>query len=343
MDNSVGRLPMLHHQQMARPPDELPPALAKAPFTVSQALASGLSRKRLRGHDLDRPFHGVRRLQTDPSFADPPDRHSYAAAVLAHDWDALALVLPREAFLSHLTAARLWPVPLPEADPDEPLHVGVPRGRQPPHRRGVVGHHITDPNAYAVHRDGRLFIDPASMFCQLGRHLRLDDLVAVGDALILAPKFTQDAADRPWLPAYDLARRVAVFRGRGKARAEQAVALIRPGSESRMESLLRVAAGQAGLPAPEINADVHAADGTFLGCGDLVYRRRRVIAEYDGDHHRSNSRQYAKDVGRLERFGAHGWRVVRVTGPDFFADRRACVGRIDKALRAAGWIPGDPC
>lgn len=310
---------------------------------MSRALTGGLSPKRLRGKDLDRPFHGVRRVEADPSFADPPDRHRYAAAVLARDWDALALVLPRGAFLSHLSAARLWPVPLPEADPDEPLHVGVPPGSQPPHRRGVVGHHITDPHAYAVDRDGRLFIDPASMFCQLSRGLHLDDLVAVGDALILEPKFTRDVVDRPWLSADDLAGRVAVFRGRGKARAEQAVALIRPGSESRMESLLRVAAGQAGLPAPEINADVHADDGTFLGCGDLVYRRRRVVAEYDGDHHRSNSRQYAKDVGRLERFGAHGWRVVRVTGPDFFADRRACVARIETALRAAGWVPGDPC
>jgi hypothetical protein len=37
----------------------------------------------------------------------------------------------------------------------------------------------------------------------------------------------------------------------------------------------------AGLPEPEVNPDIRNASGRFVGRGDLVYRRWRVIVEYD--------------------------------------------------------------
>lgn len=324
---------------MARPPSDLPADFTKAAFTVRQGREAGLSAKRLRGKDLDRPFHGVRSVAGALTPEDTPDRYEYAAAVLAQRCDALELVLSEDAFFSHLTAARLWPLPLPEPAEDEPVHVGVLMGGQPPHRRGVVGHHISDPNVHVVRRLGRRTVDPASLFCQLGRMLHTDDLVAVGDALVLAPRFEDADCDRPWATIDQLTERVELFRGRGKANAAAALAQVRPGAESRRESQLRVAVVRAGLPEPEVNVDIFSADGMFLGRGDLVYRKWRVIGEYDGDLHRSDSGQYEKDVGRLEGFGADGWRVVRVTGPAFSSDRQACVARIERALRAAGWRP----
>lgn len=92
-----------------------------------------------------------------------------------------------------------------------------------------------------------------------------------------------------------------------------------------------------GLPEPEVNVSLVGPGAEFLGRADLVYRTWRVIVEYDGDQHRTDTRQFDRDVRRLERFAAHGWTVVRITGRAFFGDRATSIGRVRHALIAAGW------
>jgi very-short-patch-repair endonuclease len=41
-----------------------------------------------------------------------------------------------------------------------------------------------------------------------------------------------------------------------------------------------------------------------------------VAVEYDGDHHRTDRRQYVKDIRRLEMLDRMGWIVVRVVAED---------------------------
>ena len=52
---------------------------------------------------------------------------------------------------------------------------------------GAAGNQVTDPLTTVVHRHGLEVVDPATVFRQLAVLLPLRDLVAVGDALILAP------------------------------------------------------------------------------------------------------------------------------------------------------------
>ena len=68
------------------------------------------------------------------------------------------------------------------------------------------------------------------------------------------------------------------------------------------------------------------AQGRFIGRGDLVYRHWRVIVEYDGDQHRTDTTQFDRDVRRLDDFAANGWRVVRIVGRSL--------------LRRPGGLPG---
>jgi len=289
----------------------------------------------MRGADLDRPFRGVRVPKVAPS---APTSGSLAAppALLAR-CVALAVALGGDPIFTHLTAARLWPVPLPPDLVEEDLHVGVVPPARPPRRRGVHAHKLLDPRALVGRRHGCRIIDPATMFCQLAGVLPLADLIAVGDALVQAPVYPHPLDDRPWLTPPELAERVALFRGRGKVAAARAIGRVRPGVESRPESLVRVAVVDAGLPEPEVNVSITGSRGEFLGRADLVYRRWRVIVEYDGDQHRTDTRQFDRDVRRLERFAAHGWTVVRITGRAFFGDRVATVARVRHALIAAGW------
>jgi len=307
------------------------PRRLDGPFTVSQGNALGLGQARLRGGDLSRPFHGIRVPGWEPPSlrTDEQQLHDRCAALL--------VALPDGAFFSHVTAARLWPLPLPRPAPDEPLHVSVRIPTRAPRRAGIAGHHIHDASISSAYRAGLPLVDPASLFCQLAPMLPVHDLVAIGDALALRPVFPDPWDEQPWVPLRQLTERVEVFQGRGKKVAQEALGLIRPGAESRPETLLRLAIMAAGLPEPEVQGVILDARGRFIGRADMVYRRWRVIVEYDGDHHRTNTAQFDKDVLRLEGFDRAGWTVVRIIGRSFFGDRDACIARVRRALVEAGW------
>ena len=321
----------------------LPPFLTSTPFTVAQGLSVGVGRGRLRGRDLDRPFRGIREVRcVEPDAlygAISGDRRgAEIATTLSRRCHALLVAMPQGTFFSHLTAARLWPLALPRPDPGENVHVSVRKPAYPSRRSGVVGHRLGDPLLTVVYRNGLPLVDPATLFCQLASMLSLPNLVAVGDALVLQPVFEDWSDDRPWVTAQQLEERVGRFGGRGKVAAAKAVKLIRPGAESRPESLLRLAILEAGLPEPEVNVPVLDAAGLFIGRGDLVYRRWNVVVEYDGEQHRTDNRQFERDVGRLDDFAASGWRVVRITARTC-ADRLVTIDRSARALVAGGWEP----
>ena len=222
------------------------------------------------------------------------------------------------------------------------MHICVSPPAAPPRRPGVIGHELTDPLAYQVLHEGLRFVDPATLFCQLSSVLHLRDLVAVGDALVLTPVYDDGSGDRPWVPLPLLSKRVEQFRGRGKRTAARALSLVRDGSESRPETHVRLALVGAGLPEPELNVAVYTADGRFLGRGDMVYQRWRVLVEYDGDHHRTSTEQYDGDLQRIDGFIEDGWRVIRIVGRAFYGNRAGEVARVARALSDAGWKPGSP-
>ncbi len=104
-----------------------------------------------------------------------------------------------------------------------------------------------------------------------------------------------------------------------------------PGAESPRESHLRVLLRRARLPRPEVNGVITDADGQFLARGDLVFRRERVIVEYDGEVHAPMA-QRAKDAARRAVLREHGWIVVEVVGEDMRYPPRI-VARVRAALR----------
>jgi very-short-patch-repair endonuclease len=65
----------------------------------------------------------------------------------------------------------------------------------------------------------------------------------------------------------------------------------------------------------------------------MGWEKYKVAVEYDGDHHRTNRRQYAKDQWRLRKLGALGWVVLRVIADDGPAD---VVRRVRAALARRG-------
>lgn len=303
-------------------PAPLPSSLSGRAFSVREALAAGVTVERLRARDLETPFRGVRVPRGE-------------AVTVAQRARAYATVMDGAVFCG-ITAARLWPLDLPREPPGEPLHVAVRPPAHAPRGRGLAGHSIGDPQLRAVRRGGLLLADGASLFLQLAAVLSLEDLVAVGDALVLSP--VRAGSGRPWVPLRELRRRVEGHEGRGARAVRRALALIREGAESRRETLLRLALAAAGLPEPELQVELFDGRGR-IGRVDLLFRQWRVVVEYEGDHHRTDRVQWDRDLIRCERLAAAGWTVVRIAAASFDTDPLDCVDRVRRALVAGSRHP----
>jgi hypothetical protein len=317
--------------------DELPPRFDDRPFLVSEARAE-VGDARLRGQDLQRPYRGVRVSANAPA---------HPIAIVERCRAYLPLLLPGH-FFSHATAGLLWRLPLPASLDNSyaiasgsgavpfPLHVSSTTPSRP-RRVGIVGHRA-EPGHPVVMRYGLPTSDAPSTWLALAPLLSLDQLIMTGDALVQVDVQVNPQDPRPFTTVDDLTRAVEGWSGRGVRLASQALREVRVGSESPRETLLRLLLVRAGLPEPELNVDVTDHAGKRLGRGDLVWPRWRTVTEYDGEQHRTDATQYARDERRIEEFMRAGWQVVRVRKGGLTAAGRAeTVERVKRALRSAGW------
>lgn len=296
---------------------ELPRSLSPDGFTVAEARQAGVTRKRLYSTDLAAPFHGVRVAAGHPTGI----------------WDlarAYATTMPTGQFFSHVTAAQLLGMPLPRyATRDASLHVSVVAPDRAHQGAGITGHTVgVRPELWLV--GGLTVQNPVSTWCELAPVLGIDDLIALGDHLL-------GVVDPPFTPE-DLAQAVAERTGRrGIRRLRAALEWVRPRVESRQETRLRLLIVRAGLPEPETNVYLPLRYQRRRVRGDLVYLRYRTLVEYDGEQHRTDDLQFARDVDRLDGVMAEDWRVIRVLKDTPDAE---VLARLDQALRSRGWRPG---
>jgi len=242
---------------------------------------------------------------------------------------AFSTVMRPGEFFSHDTAAHL--LGLPGRTPTEvtPLHVSVAPPMRAVRRVGVISHHLWD-EAVSIVDAGYPVADPASTFCHLSASRSVDDLVVLGDALIRPDEKSGRRGLRVDLDL--LAGRVAAYRGRGGRRAREAIGWVREGSESPMETLLRLLLVRAGFPEPELNVELFDGEGNFVARVDLLYRDHWVVVEYDGDHHRMDKRQYERDIARSEAIEALGFRHLRIRASGVLENPAATVERVRRAL-----------
>lgn len=301
---------------MPRQRADLPPGLRTVPFTVADATAIGVGRKRLRGDDLLTPIRGTRLT---------PDADGLIARCRAY-----ALHRRVDFAFSHTTAAALYGVPLPRLD--DRIHVTVRAPGRAPTIGGHVGHKLSRWETRTVHdlpvtTPEQTWIDLAQLFSR-------DVLVIAGDYFV--------GGDAPLTDRLSLARAMAAAPGRrGIGRAREAIDSIRHGSESPGESRLRLLLVDAGLPVPLLNHELRDASGAFVARIDLAYPHARVALEYEGDIHRVDRSTWQKDIRRRERVEDLGWRMIRVTADDLRVSgelirrvRRLIEGRVSAPKRA---------
>ncbi|MFT4124308.1 MAG: hypothetical protein QM635_10800 [Microbacteriaceae bacterium] len=289
-------------------------------FSTRDALAAGMTRAELRRHDLQQFFHGARARGLDESEV----RHR----ALAY----MPRMVERAAF-SHVTAARLWGMPLPLwSKKSRELHVSVPSGRAP-RGRGVLGHCTSElgrPRTVA----GLRLVHPALAWAQCAESLDVADLVAAGDFAVTGDPL-HDIPAPTTIAA--LRRAAGLLDGRrGSARRAQALELIRIGSISRPESLSRLLFVSSGLPEPELNLELRDARGTRIAVLDQAWPEFRVGYDYDGREHTTVER-FRRDLARAGAVGDERWAHVRGTALDLFDQPEALVRRLAIRLGDGGW------
>ncbi|WP_232021895.1 hypothetical protein [Mycobacterium basiliense] len=124
---------------------------------------------------------------------------------------------------------------------------------------------------------------------------------------------------------------------RGLRQLETALGLVDAGSQSPKETWLRLMLINAGLPRPTTQIPVTTADGAQVYFLDMGWEDLMVAVEYDGDHHRLDRWQYARDIRRSETLHRLGWIVIRVIAadhpPDIVARVRSALHRRASSLR----------
>lgn len=203
----------------------------------------------------------------------------------------------RGGVLSGLTAARLYGDKW--VDDAHPIELIWSNGRPPPGIRVVKA-------TLPVYERGLRSSLPVTSLLRtaydVGRRGRLAEAVTRLDALGNAAAFTAESV-RGLADAHPGARGVRLLR--------RALTLYDPGAQSPQETRLRLLVLQAGFPRPRTQIPVQVA-GRVKYYLDMGWEDLMIAVEYDGDHHRTDRAQFARDIVRLEELSELGWIIIRV-------------------------------
>jgi hypothetical protein len=179
-------------------------------------------------------------------------------------------------------------------------------------------------------RNGVTITSVARTVVDLARMGSFAEGVVVADSALRAGKTTVAEVERviadcgQW-PGVKRARRVAAFSdGR---------------SESALESIGRVAFAEHGLPPPELQVWVGAAELGMVGRADFLWAKYRTIAEADGAAKYTNPRRAIAQLDRDARLRDAGFEVVHFTWDEMTMAPWQVAARIRAAFSRAR-LPG---
>lgn len=280
-------------------PLSLPDGLSPMAFSVAEARRLGLTPGRLRS-GLHLPTRGARSVA-------PP-------ATLLERARMFAEVAPDGFAVSHQSAASLHGIPLSYAmEHNDRLHIMTTTAWGRMRRDGVCAHRGLEARE-VVFVEGLPVVSASDTWVDLGelvgrgKPAGLDDLIVAGD---VAANLVGGTA--PLREA--LSRRV---RPRGKVTLSYARHRVRLGSASAMETRARLMVVRAGLPEPKLNVHIVSTTGRWLACCDLVWKKQRVVGEYNGVEWHEGEERETLDGIRREGLERDGWTVVDIVAEDVF-------------------------
>lgn len=280
------------------------------PFIGIEALQCG----RVRKHELRSRYHALFPGVYIPRGVKP---------TFAQRSEGAWLWTRRQAVIAGVTAARMhgskW------LDDELPVELVWPNARPP---QGITTSAMQLGEGETMMFGGLVSTSLVRTAFDLARRRPLGHAVARLDALGGAAPFSAD----------DVRELTERHRGvRGVRQVSTVLDLHDPGAESPKETWLRLMVMRAGFPRPRTQIPVAAGRKTYYL--DMGWEDLKVAIEYDGDHHRTDRYQFARDIVRMEDLAGLGWIVIRVAADTPPAEairrlRRAWAARTSSTLRS---------
>lgn len=305
----------------------MPEGMQDESISIGDAVAQGRGKRKMSSERFAKPFYGVRALQEAPTALQ--HAHQYKPRLKSEQW------------FGGLTAMRLWGLPLPTPwRREESLRLVVPQGAYRPQSRGVISSRLIRRRLVTTQLDGLPVLEPVQAILQASADLSDIDLLVAMDALVTSSDVypARHGALGSWSPT-EISERINTWGGgTAAARLRAALRRARIGVDSPQETVLRATLVDADLPEPEVQIAVRI-DGAGYRL-DTAWPEFRVAGEYEGDHHRTDARQWHRDIARERALATAGWTVVRVTKQDMRpAGRSGLVDTFRSALRRNGYQP----
>lgn len=207
--------------------------------------------------------------------------------------------------LSHQSALLAWSLPVLSVDVGDVHMCGVERDR-PRRAPGLHVHPAVSPE-WVTTRAGVRVVRPALAVAQTSAMLGPRAGLIAADAGLRASLFTRSEVDDA----------VAILRRPG--RAHRVAELTSPLSESPGESWCRLVFADLGLQQPRQQAEILDETGRFVARVDFLFKRERVIVEFDGAVKYGGADGRDRLVAEKRREDAIrrlGYRVIRLTWGD---------------------------
>lgn len=292
--------------------------LPSKPFTFSQALGLGVTRREL---DNLVASGQVRRVLTNAYWP------STVEDSLATRAQALRLVMGPFSVICDQLAAWLHGVDTFEYEELEllpPLDVLVLRGHSRVRRAGCRGSERDLAPRDICEQQGLIMTTPLRTALDLGCRLPRWKALATLDAFMRLCGVTRQ----------EMLAALPRFRGRrGVRQLRELIALANPLAESSGESFTRIAILDAGFPEPQLQHWVEEG-GRPIYRLDLAYPHHKVAVEYDGRTFHESKAARQRDQHRRRWLREHGWTVIIVTRDSFGAAARSeWLHELRRALR----------
>ncbi|MEU8221109.1 hypothetical protein [Kribbella sp. NPDC048915] len=218
--------------------------------------------------------------------------------------------------LSHVSAARVWGLPL--LVPPEKPHIILPAHRRPRPGPPAVLHW-----SHTTADERRTGVTSAlRTVCDCARILPFGEALAVADAAL---------ARRLLLPD-ELVAAARTLRGPGCPNARRVAALADGRADSFLESMLRALLISAGVDGFE--PQVLVSCGAFRARVDLGHRPARVALEAEAFEFHGSPNAFAADCRRYDELVTAGWLVLRFTYQQILGDPQWVVATVREAVRA---------
>jgi predicted transcriptional regulator of viral defense system len=231
--------------------------------------------------------------------------------------------------ISHASAALIHTIALIG---DQPADVtissrgGGRRGR----RNGVHTYANAMPDQHIVSKYGLRVTTPARTVLDLARTLSFAEGVVAADS----------ALHQGLTTVAELLYVAEPYRQRRGGYQAHRVMMFADGlAESPLESLARVAFDGGGLPPPQLQARIAAANDEFIGRVDFLWRKYKLIVEVDGEtKYNLDPRRARAELLRDKALRRAGYEVIHFNWAEITTHPEQVIAAIWAALRARGAV-----